>query len=578
MTTLAQIQAAGLNLVVPEKGIAEPLAAPTPLTSSNLAILPDSIYNLTQDSHLFRFLISIAGESGASQIKKQMLLPKLAQSLDGTHFHDLDLLYGNTLGLARLPSESYTYNPTGGLLTQAQWVEVKAKDASYRSRCLIWMRAILYGATVRGIALAAQAALGVECDVFERYRYISNLSSDIPVDVFWTNSFEEGGFYDGAKPTIFAWTYSLGGAATEPSMTSNVSHGRAVDGSNYLEATSAGGGTDVVTVYTFDYIQIDINFPYTYTAFWRRATNSGNPKSAMKIFCYTSDGDATGTVYPTTAIGGITTPGSSGAVNPNAGVASTAWVRWGGQIPASSWPADTAKVQLEIVVYGTSSSTGAINVDAVQFEQGDQATLFNLKVPGLTKSPNEAVIIPQLPDVTDQERRAIITLVDRLRPTDCFPTVESGDRIRVDRPAQIIAASSSNFYVQRLVTGRTDLPWPTVDSTQGFWIESGIEHEAPTQAFQDSQDSASFVPILEVAASSESVGYFNGTQQSLFPQLAANVTKPLEVHQASFAVAENYSQLFITGSWLKRNVSQSDKEISPIVDVSYPLDYFSLTP
>ncbi len=36
------------------------------------------------------------------------------------------------------------------------------------------MRAIIEGPTPRGIALAAEAACGIECDVFENYRYIDN--------------------------------------------------------------------------------------------------------------------------------------------------------------------------------------------------------------------------------------------------------------------------------------------------------------------------------------------------------------------------------------------------------------------
>jgi hypothetical protein len=36
------------------------------------------------------------------------------------------------------------------------------------------MRAIIEGPTPRGIALAAEAACGIECDVYENYNYIDN--------------------------------------------------------------------------------------------------------------------------------------------------------------------------------------------------------------------------------------------------------------------------------------------------------------------------------------------------------------------------------------------------------------------
>lgn len=37
------------------------------------------------------------------------------------------------------------------------------------------MRAIIEGPTPRGIALAAEAACGIECDIYENYNYIDNI-------------------------------------------------------------------------------------------------------------------------------------------------------------------------------------------------------------------------------------------------------------------------------------------------------------------------------------------------------------------------------------------------------------------
>jgi hypothetical protein len=40
------------------------------------------------------------------------------------------------------------------------------------------MRAIIEGPTPRGIAMAAEAACGIECDVFENYQYLDELLSE----------------------------------------------------------------------------------------------------------------------------------------------------------------------------------------------------------------------------------------------------------------------------------------------------------------------------------------------------------------------------------------------------------------
>jgi hypothetical protein len=123
---------------------------------------------------LFRYLAALCGEAGAGSLKKELLLPRLALQLENTQFLNLDRLYGDALALPRLSTEVYTVDPENQILTQAQWDDVKAKDATYRERCLLWMRAIFEGPTPRGLELAAEAALGTECDVFEQYRYLDN--------------------------------------------------------------------------------------------------------------------------------------------------------------------------------------------------------------------------------------------------------------------------------------------------------------------------------------------------------------------------------------------------------------------
>lgn len=177
MTTITDLKQAGSQLTAVSYPIVEPLNAPTNF-NKRLARFGD-VYNTTNESHLYRYLVALCGDAGAGQLKKKLLLPRLQQMLESTDFLNLDRLYGTPLGLPRISPEVYNYNPSDDFLTISQWNEVRAKDAAYRSRCLTWMRAIIAGPTPEGIALAAEAAIGVEADVWERYLYdVSNAGTN----------------------------------------------------------------------------------------------------------------------------------------------------------------------------------------------------------------------------------------------------------------------------------------------------------------------------------------------------------------------------------------------------------------
>jgi hypothetical protein len=379
MATIQELRAQGALTAVATP-IPEPLNAP-PKFNERLKRFGDH-YNLSNDSHLFRFLVALCGDTGAGSLKRELLLPRLQAQLESTHFLNLDRIYGSALLLPRLDAELYAYNPENDILQQQQWAEVYAKDASYRARCLTWMRAIIAGSTLEGMSLAAEAAIGVECDIFERYKYIENQTAE----------------------------NALGGGSTQ-------------------------------------------------------------------------------------------------------------------------------------------------NI-------------------GKTTSRNEFVIVPRSLTVSEQEKRRIMRLVDKLRPVNTLCTVVAGDEVRSERSFQTVAASSERFYVKRLVSGNTAISWPDVDISQGVWVESAIEKEAPTFAFMDRQEAVTYLDVSSVEASTEHVGYFNKHQRQLFGHLAESPDETY-YYSADRSYARNIAPVNLATAWT-RGTGEAPHDMI-VVNNHYPIGYFADT-
>lgn len=372
MATIAEIRAQGTELEVENRGIEEPLTAPESL-KRKLERFPEELYNLHQDSHLFRFLVALCGEGGAGSIKKELLYSKLQSRLESTHFDDLDKLYGNPLALPRLSDELYTFDPMNEILTHEEWVDIWAKDAMYRNRALIWMRAIMHGPTLDGMKLAAEAATGYEWEVHEQGYYLENLVSDDPM-----------------------------------------------------------------------------------------------------------------------------------------------------------------------------------------------AGVTNL---GKTSSYKEFILVPRVPVVTEAEKRRVIRLIDRLRPVDTVPSIYStGIDPRLAKAVRVVESSSDYSHVLRMVTGRSDIEWPSEDRQAGFWIVAGQEKEAPTYAWIGRQESATFLTISGVEESTEHYGEFNREQRRLFSHLQ-DTPDNFYKYAAENAYTLAFAQIGLGIPWVKSDTI--------VINNHYPLDYFT---
>ena len=143
-------------------------------TERRLDHFDDLVYKGDPKSLLYRFIDALVGDAGAGSLIKEAFMARLTNSLETIYFRDLDYIFGSVSFMARSPAESYVYNPLSDMLTSDQWDEVRIKDAWYRDRVRQFFIACGQGGTPKGIRTCVQAAISVDCDLFESWRFLDN--------------------------------------------------------------------------------------------------------------------------------------------------------------------------------------------------------------------------------------------------------------------------------------------------------------------------------------------------------------------------------------------------------------------
>ena len=138
-----------------------------------LDVLPEEIYDKRETAHIVRLMDALCGDSGVGYVRKRLMLKRLQTTLYETRYIDLDTVYSKLFGLPRLSSEQYKYSEDS-LLAWSEIQEMDIKDAHYRMRIWNYMLSFQYGGTLKGVALAAQAATGLPCSVIDGNRYYTS--------------------------------------------------------------------------------------------------------------------------------------------------------------------------------------------------------------------------------------------------------------------------------------------------------------------------------------------------------------------------------------------------------------------
>jgi hypothetical protein len=174
--------------------IVESLSPPTDFLQYIQKFFPEEIYNLNENSVLYKLLYSILGEAGVLGLKKNFFAPRLYSTLNGTNFNDIDTLFSDLFRLRRSQKELYDYDPYGQLLTEQQWSAIKYKDSSFKLRAQDYMRYFQFGNTYDGIKILARSGSGYESYVQENWKYLDDVVSDEPIGIpnfGKTNAYEE---------------------------------------------------------------------------------------------------------------------------------------------------------------------------------------------------------------------------------------------------------------------------------------------------------------------------------------------------------------------------------------------------
>lgn len=138
----------------------------------------EAVYVGTPNTVLYKFVDALCGTTGAGALVNEIFLARAAGALETIYFNELDYIFGKISFLSRSPAESYSYNPMVDILDSKKWKEVQQKDEWYRNRIRDFFTACSRGGTPEGIRYAVHAAVGVDCDIYELWRYIDNLAMD----------------------------------------------------------------------------------------------------------------------------------------------------------------------------------------------------------------------------------------------------------------------------------------------------------------------------------------------------------------------------------------------------------------
>lgn len=475
----------------------------------------EAYWKLDSDSIVFKLLDALCGDSGAGNNKKALFLSRLQSSLDSTYFQDLDSFYFGVLGFPRHLSESYDYNPYSSALTVDQWIEVVLKDAKYRSRCLDLMAALDHGSSPFGMRMGCKAVLGVDCDVFELWKYIDSPEYRSGLKTNGVSGFA-------STPHATAWNLTTGFSINAKIRTDSLSSGAIrtitskwnatgdqrswsfrITATGFLEVANSTAGTATVTTTS------TIALPSTLQSrdVWVSCSfNPDNGANRVASFRYSTDDGVNWTTLGSTVTTTSTSIFTSSAVVAVGSESDGSTNVFAGWIYKVNTYSDTAWTTLVSNVDFTAQSSGTTSFT------GGAGFVWTITAPA-TMTPNYAfgrtgsnlrteVLITPHKVITRQEHRNLSLVLERLKPREAVITIAAGLQVNLPVTFKVVSADSSYFETDIQVTGASGISdaaaknyYSTITSAQPssdstiYYLQDGVQTPARTPAFLRRQES-----------------------------------------------------------------------------------------
>lgn len=472
----------------------------------------ESYWKLDFDSIVFKLLDALCGDSGAGNNKKALFVSRLQSSLDSTYFQDLDAFYFGVLGFPRHLSESYDYNPYSNALTVQQWIEVILKDARYRARCLDLMAAFNHGSSPFGVRMACKAVLGVDCDIFELWKYldaaeyrsglllndtgIASTPNDSDFDLttgFSINAKVRSPLFSTGTVQIIVGKYDTTGNQRSWSFR--------LSSTGFLEVFTSTDGTATLGTTSSVALPTSLQGRDVWLSVSFTPNNGAN---RVANFRYSLDGTnwtALGSTVTlaTTTIDTGTAPTSVGSTS-DGGFPFNGWIYNVNIYSDLAW---TTLVSSPSFTDHPSGVTSFIDDQDFVWTLTSPATMIQNYGFGRTGTNlrTEVLITPHK-QITRQERRNLELVLERIKPREAVLTIAEGLDVNLPVNLRVVSADSSYFETDTQVTGASGISnaasanffsqitssSPSSDQTI-YYLQDGVQTPARTLAFSKGQES-----------------------------------------------------------------------------------------
>jgi hypothetical protein len=496
---------------------------------------PDTVYSKALDSVLVMFLYALLGPAGVGQIKQEYLEARLQIEEAGLSTVDLDSLYTSPFAFARLAEETYDIDAEADLLSSQDRATILAQDASFRNRAQDFLKGIRAGGTLQGIQLVAKSGLNHPVDVIENYRWLWDQYSDDPLNLpYYGSTYNLNEIIILPRqdaPQNSVQSLSLSGNPVAGYFT--ISFPAGADYKNLIVGTTTGSNTVTVPNSAQTPVGCWITISTTPAS---SATPTSPTVSAYAEVSAILSPTSISVVYPqgSTQVGQaypLSTTGSYWAFAANARTirlpysatsqqiqaALTTLPIVGGNVSAAGGPFPSQTIEVTFVnqLSDAAVPTLELNLDPDTFSGigGPSAAsplvseLIDVNSNPLTISGNTVVSqigvsnVSQTNTIPAADQHAMEVALDEIRPQTSFVTTQSASTSTITQPVFNSLTSSAMTQVLDYVTGASTIAWPALDNT--YWIEAGIEHEAPQPLNSDTQAYTGFHNIANVYAYTE---------------------------------------------------------------------------